>query len=58
MKNNNSLPDTANLAIEQEANNNVFASTVRLVQKRPNRRIAYLLYYLFDYKDIIHVNLQ
>ena len=28
-------------------------STVRLVQKRPNRRIAYLLYYLSDCKDII-----
>ena len=32
--------------------------TVRLVQKRPNRRIAYLLYFLFDCKDIVYVNLQ
>ena len=26
--------------------------TVHFVPKRPNRRIAYLLYYLFDYKSI------
>ena len=32
--------------------------TVRIVQKRPNRRIAYLLNYLSDYKDIICINSQ
>ena len=33
-------------------------TTVRLVQKRPNWRIAYLLYFLFDFWNILHVNLQ
>ena len=28
------------------------ANTVHLEQKRPNRRIAYLFYYVFDLKNI------
>ena len=35
-----------------------FFDTVRLVRTRPNRQIAYLLYYLSDCKDITHVKSQ